>query len=670
MLAQADGHVRCGSCQKVFSAASQVSPIADNVEFEGYFEDLAYAVDDIAPVQPGQIDSADWLDDELIALAELDAERSGSDDELPEIDDDIFREIDSELNSLLADQVVSNEDDYPEAQGELKSPLGSESNARPENISEQDSTTSQADNLPELDHTSDQEHISGSDHPAEAADAPEETQVSERQQDTADNDQLSEKGYDEPEIKGEESEFEVEVEVEVTEHEIEIEVNGTESESRYQESKFAEHEQALESSTAFKESEKSLDTQEHQASPENHERQEPSISSEFFANLNLSTVDDESLTSELSEDINFNDIPTIEVLSQPPKPTNDGVDAEAEELDDASDANQEASSENSFTDKSSSVSDSTANPDELEALEDTEDPADNGSHDAIRDVSVTDDVSSEEVITDEASAEEIPEEESDIGDTIQPESQLSDDSEVGPLNDSIAPEDTAAINGIDDAEVADKVEQDESIHIDTTVLEEELSEDEYEYTHSDVSDDNEAENLHDDEYQPHLAEMDLQLQSSNRLPTLLWSCISLLLIAVLGAQIAWIKLPAWSAMEQYRPYYQQACELLSCELPTYDDIQAIEIIAFDLEADDTAGLLNVNISLRNNAAFPQRVPGLQLEFSSASGIPVDTLNYDIRQLLKTGPIDQLEPNEIIQLQLYVADPGDIATSYQAYIVKN
>jgi hypothetical protein len=45
------------------------------------------------------------------------------------------------------------------------------------------------------------------------------------------------------------------------------------------------------------------------------------------------------------------------------------------------------------------------------------------------------------------------------------------------------------------------------------------------------------------------------------------------------------------------------------------------------------------------------------------------LDYDIRQLLKTAPIDQLQPNEIIPLQFYVADPGDIATHYQAFILK-
>ncbi len=659
MLAQADGHVRCGSCQKVFSTASQVSPITDNVEFEGYFEDLAYAVDDITPVQPGQIDSADWLDDELIALAELDAERALTDDELPEIDDDIFREIDSELNSLLADQVVSNEDDYPEAQGDLTSPLDSSSHHRASapsaGLSSFDYATSSSDDAAGLEQT-------GSDYQASAMVALAEPSTSELKDDEADKPSTN--------VDDETSEYESESDFKSLEPDLELD----------------EHEQSNEITAAPQDRQESLDKPEGKDSPKAQERQEPTIGSEFFADLKLNASDDTSSNGERFEDINFSDIPTVEVLSQTQHPFND--DAELEELDVSPDPNEESSSDDTCIDDSSRAPNSADNLDEAR---DREDLADLDSQDAINPTSITDDSSAEDAIieesvSDKADSQEADSQEADSEDSdsqeansqeadsdypLQPEPQHTDNPEVATRNESIAAEDNAELDEIDDGETAHEVELDESIRANIPEQEETLPDSEYEHTNSYGNEDDEAEYLqHDDEYQPHLAEMDLQLEKRSRLPTVLWSSTSLLLIVILGAQIAWLKLPTWSAIEQYRPYYQQACELIKCELPIYDDVKAIEIIAFDIEADNTAGLLNVNISLRNSAAFSQRAPGLQLEFSSASGIPVATLNYDISQLVKTDSIDRLEPNEIIQLQLYVADPGDIATNYQAYIVKN
>ena len=648
-LKTASGFVRCGACSKVFNAAKQISPIIDANEFEGYFEDLAYSVDDVSNDRPGIIDSADWLDDELIALAELDAERTDDDFELPDIDDDFFRDIDNELNALLAEQINSNEDDYPEATITDDSVQAVEAKLPLDKVSITSNDTGAA-NTGGIETPSTTVSANDSDKSSDPKITPESNEGT-----TADevipvpNDPL---------VVAKIPEGDVELSS-LVDQPLAADGNGNmpsdDSVRRAESELFSPHEHELVTTTTEPAStteepsqanvSKSTDLA-HENSSDNDDhslagRSEPRIDTSFFSNL--SAVDDD-------ED------DRVDILYFPDLVFDDPLTAHEQTAKSTAfaDTGQEPVTELPPTDVQFGIDET---HDESSAVQDDSplDPTTGGllKH-VLSDTALTSSALPDMAVYSTAKAVYLP---------LESSAALIDNP-PSPLD--IIDDSTEDSNDVTSSlvETTEEHEEHEEQRDSNTDLDE--AEDRHE-PRADQQADPEQYDDHEDEYQPHLAEADLQLEQQRKPHQWGWSVAFVLLLVLTAAQVSLVKRNSWAQDAQYRQLYETACAVIGCELPLYRNANELIISNLSLEPDTTAGLLVVELTVSNQARFAQPLPSLSLEFSSADGIPIAQLDFTLKDIAIGELGDDLQPDSEVQLKFYVADPGNVATSYQVSV---
>jgi hypothetical protein len=152
--------------------------------------------------------------------------------------------------------------------------------------------------------------------------------------------------------------------------------------------------------------------------------------------------------------------------------------------------------------------------------------------------------------------------------------------------------------------------------------------------------------------------------SSRRWP---WAIGSILLIATLFGQSAWVKVDEWSNKAIYRTYYEKACDLIGCKLPERFDITQIRSTHLVVRSHpDQKRALIVDAIIANNAQFKQPFPGIRLLFLDIQGKLVASRVFQPREYVKGDLFGQtvMPANQSIQLSLPIADPGDKAVNYR------
>ena len=136
--------------------------------------------------------------------------------------------------------------------------------------------------------------------------------------------------------------------------------------------------------------------------------------------------------------------------------------------------------------------------------------------------------------------------------------------------------------------------------------------------------------------------------------------------ALLTAQYLWQRIEVYSQIEQTRPFYETACNWLSCNLPVYSDISAIrsDNLIVRSHPDFPNGLM-VNITIRNTAKYPQAFPIMVLSFNSANNNIVALREFDPTEYLDPGlrSISNMPAMTPVQIDLAIIDPGPDATNY-------
>jgi predicted Zn finger-like uncharacterized protein len=103
-----------------------------------------------------------------------------------------------------------------------------------------------------------------------------------------------------------------------------------------------------------------------------------------------------------------------------------------------------------------------------------------------------------------------------------------------------------------------------------------------------------------------------------------WGVGSVLLAAALAAQGAyWFRTELAAAVPEARPYLEAACRPLRCTVPPARETALITIETSELQMDkNVPGLLTLNATLRNRAAFPQQHPSIELTLTDADERPL------------------------------------------------
>lgn len=145
-----------------------------------------------------------------------------------------------------------------------------------------------------------------------------------------------------------------------------------------------------------------------------------------------------------------------------------------------------------------------------------------------------------------------------------------------------------------------------------------------------------------------------------------WTVLSVLAAAVLVGQYAWFNFDNLARSPQWRPAYQQACEVLGCKLPSRTDISKLRganlVVRSHPEYSNT---LIVDAILFNEARYPQPFPDLELRFSALDGKPVASRRFQPREYLQGDlrDMDTMPTNTPLHISLEIVDPGNKAVNY-------
>jgi hypothetical protein len=148
-----------------------------------------------------------------------------------------------------------------------------------------------------------------------------------------------------------------------------------------------------------------------------------------------------------------------------------------------------------------------------------------------------------------------------------------------------------------------------------------------------------------------------------------WLGLVVLLLLMLGLSGYWLYLQRayWLDHPQWRPWADQACAILGCELPLRRDSSQIELLEREVrDHPRRAEAVLIRASFVNRASFPQPYPVFEVIFSDLVG---NTL-----ALHRFAPEDYLEDaaalaagiasGQTAALRLEVPDPGRRAVSFQ------
>lgn len=150
-----------------------------------------------------------------------------------------------------------------------------------------------------------------------------------------------------------------------------------------------------------------------------------------------------------------------------------------------------------------------------------------------------------------------------------------------------------------------------------------------------------------------------------------WGSLCVLLLALLGGQYLLFNFQSLARTTSLRPFYQQACQLLQCQLPPLSSthlLQATNLLVRSL--DDQPGVLLVDLLLHNEAGHAQPFPRLELAFRDTQGQLLAAGVFTPDQYLQSGlaGMQNLPPQAQVHLSFRITDPGAGAKSYALHLL--
>ncbi|WP_148864306.1 DUF3426 domain-containing protein [Marinobacter fonticola] len=146
----------------------------------------------------------------------------------------------------------------------------------------------------------------------------------------------------------------------------------------------------------------------------------------------------------------------------------------------------------------------------------------------------------------------------------------------------------------------------------------------------------------------------------------LWTLVILALIGLLISQVTYFQLDRLSSVPELRPYYEQGCDILGCDLPplvAIDHIQSQKLVVrTDPQKRDT---LIVDAVIVNQAGFEQPFPNIGLTFSNLNGDVVAQSVFEPDEYLsgEAGQMERMPSQTPVRISISIRDPGRDAVNY-------
>lgn len=146
---------------------------------------------------------------------------------------------------------------------------------------------------------------------------------------------------------------------------------------------------------------------------------------------------------------------------------------------------------------------------------------------------------------------------------------------------------------------------------------------------------------------------------------LAWAIPPLLLLALI-LQVVLADRARLAADPHWRPRIVALCGWLGCSVPPWHEPSAFHVTARDLRPHPSApGALLVSATFRNDAAYAQAWPVLQLSLANLDGDALGLRRFTPREYLGSEPSSQwIDPGQSASVTLEVLDPGKRAVTFE------
>jgi len=141
----------------------------------------------------------------------------------------------------------------------------------------------------------------------------------------------------------------------------------------------------------------------------------------------------------------------------------------------------------------------------------------------------------------------------------------------------------------------------------------------------------------------------------------------IVLCLTLAAQLAWFNRDTLAQIPTARPFLEQSCALVGCELPKLGDLDAITSDSLIVKSHDQySNVLSVNLIIRNDAPFAQAFPILLLKFTNPENELVAERELLPDEYLPTqlSQLGMMPPSSPVQINFDILDPGENAVNYE------
>jgi len=149
-----------------------------------------------------------------------------------------------------------------------------------------------------------------------------------------------------------------------------------------------------------------------------------------------------------------------------------------------------------------------------------------------------------------------------------------------------------------------------------------------------------------------------------------WALGALLLLLVLGAQYTWSAKDRLAQNVTIRPYYQQFCRYVGCQLKTYQNSAVLATTDLVVRSHPTIpNALKVDAIIKNAGAFGQLFPNLTLSFVDVNGARVAQRTFKPADYLagELVGLRYISAYTEVRFSLAIVDPGKAALSYRLTI---
>lgn len=165
---------------------------------------------------------------------------------------------------------------------------------------------------------------------------------------------------------------------------------------------------------------------------------------------------------------------------------------------------------------------------------------------------------------------------------------------------------------------------------------------------------------------PNDTPLELGRPKSRALQTVMFTLGALLLMLTLAAQLAYFNISTWSSSPMLRPYYEYACQWVSCDLPAFRDPRQIKSQHLVVRSHPSQeGALVIDALLINQAPFEQPFPNIRMEFQDLQQKTVSSRIFSPTDYLG-GELSgrRIMPSQVpIHIAINVIDPGADAVNY-------